>query len=276
MKKFLPAICGAFLAMFVMWLVLGAAAPAPLYRNQWTTNVPGQPVIGSFIYSNSVAGAETNFVIANSQGFLELNGGGRQLWKLYGWFGTDKAFDWNGSQSKLMTNGGAVLSLSDPTQVGLLVTGAAAQAGDLFNGNNSAGGTVFAVHPAGTIYSSVLSSNLATYTDSNTNLASASVAAITYAANTNTVNFGASTMPYFTTVITNDTVFTNRLQSAGKSVAIRLTGNITNSNLSFPAGWIFLGGGAPTSIASNKVAVLSLTAFGTDPTNITAVYSVQP
>lgn len=276
MRK-IHAIIGATLAAIVMWLVLGAAAPAPLYRNQWSTNVPGQPVIGDFIYSNSASGTETNFIIANSQGLLELAPGNRQLWKLYGWFGsgTDKAFDWNGSQSKLLTNGGAVLKLND-NGVGLLVTGAAAQSSDLFSGANSAGGVLVSLRSDGRIYSSVLNSNLATYTDNSTNLVSASVTALTYAANTNTINFGASTLPYFTTTITNDTVFTNANQSASKSVAIRLTGNVTNSNLSFPAAWVFLGGGVPVSIASNKVAVLSLTAFGTFPSNITAVYSVQP
>lgn len=275
MRK-LYALIGATLAAIVMWFVLGAAAPAPVYRNQWSTNVPGQPVIGDFIYSNSVAGAETNFLRATSQGILSLAGGNRSLWKLYGWFGTDKVFDWNSSQSKLLTNGAVVLLMIDPAQTGLLVTGAAGQTADLFSGANSAGGVLVSLRSDGRIYSSVLSSNLATYTDNNTNLVSASVTAISYAANTNTINFGASTLPYFTTTITNDTVFTNANQSIGKSVAIRLTGNVTNCNLSFPAAWVFLGGGVPVSIASNKVAVLSLTAFGTTPALITAVYSVQP
>lgn len=51
MKKYFALGAGlSFVA--VLLLLLGAAAPAPIQRNLFTTNVAGKPLIGSIIFSN--------------------------------------------------------------------------------------------------------------------------------------------------------------------------------------------------------------------------------
>lgn len=63
--------------------------------------------------------------------------------------------------------------------------------------------------------------------------------------------------------------------ASGRSQVIRIICDASTRTLSFPAGWKFLGASAPTSIASGKTAVLSLTAFGATDSDVIASYSVQ-
>lgn len=257
----------------VMFLVLGAAAPAPVQRNQWTTNVAGVFVRGDAGFTNT--SGINGWITITSDGLRAFNKGGLEIVHLF----TDNnlsAAEFGAGFAAIFTNGAASFTMKDSTQVGLSVFGATGQSVDLLRVGNSVGGILAAIHQTGGIYSSVLSSNSAVFTDNSTNLVSATVTAISYAANTNTVNFGAATLPYFTTFLTNDTVFTNRNQSAGKAVTLKMRGGNTNCALTFPAGWIFLGSGAPSTLTSNKEAILSLTAFGGDVTNIIAAYAVQP
>jgi hypothetical protein len=66
----------------------------------------------------------------------------------------------------------------------------------------------------------------------------------------------------------------NRLVSRVCQVSIPC--GATGRNLSFPAGWIFVGGAAPASIAANKTALLELWCTGSSDTEVIARYSVQP
>lgn len=91
--------------VFVM-LGMCAFAQSPIQRNNFSTNVPGQSVIGDFSYSNNLAGFGTNFFVVNPGG-IQMFAPGRNLSKWYGWANTDKAFDWAFSSSVLYTNGGA-------------------------------------------------------------------------------------------------------------------------------------------------------------------------
>jgi hypothetical protein len=63
--------------------------------------------------------------------------------------------------------------------------------------------------------------------------------------------------------------------AAGRSATLRLKATVL-STLTFPAGWTFVGSGAPASIAAGKTAILSLTSFGTTDADVVAAYSVQP
>jgi hypothetical protein len=58
-------------------------------------------------------------------------------------------------------------------------------------------------------------------------------------------------------------------------VTLRLVADGTNRNLTFPAGWVFLGT-APASLAAGKTAVLSVTFFGTADADAVAAWAVQP
>lgn len=94
---------------FILFLLMGAAAPNPVQRNNFTTNVPGEPVIGGITYSNGdPANFQTNHVVFTGGGIQSFAPGSRAIYKLYGWVnGNDKAFDWFNSASYLKTNGGA-------------------------------------------------------------------------------------------------------------------------------------------------------------------------
>lgn len=301
MKNKFHLLLGGLLMAMVLFLILGAAAPAPVQRNQWSTNVQGQPIIGDWTYSNSVAGSYSNFLQFSGQGITSLAPGPRQLWKLYGWGNNgpvgDSVLDWSGSSSHLSTNGGISIA-SD--SIDLNPNGSALFTGSISNTPltasravvtdankvlTSATGTptgskflrddnTYAV-PAGTgLTSSSLRTNLAVYSDGNTNLVSAGTNGVAYAASTITLNFSGAI--YQILSLTNDTTFTNANQQGGSAIACKVTAPSTNVSLTFPANWSFLGNGVPATITSNKVGIISITAFGANPSDIVAVWAVQP
>jgi hypothetical protein len=80
---------------------------------------------------------------------------------------------------------------------------------------------------------------------------------------------------YRTITATNSVYFqatTNR--AATRTVVVRIDPNGTNRNLGFNSNWTFLGT-APSTIASGKIGILSLTSFGTAETDVLAAYGVK-
>lgn len=75
--------------------------------------------------------------------------------------------------------------------------------------------------------------------------------------------------------LTGDITFTTSNLQPGrkKTVIISCDGSIRN--FTFPA-WIFIGGSAPTTIAANKTAVLTVYSPGTTDAACVASYAVQP
>lgn len=279
----------------VLFMVLGAAAPAPIQRNQFSTNVPGEFVRGNVGFTNT--SGVNGWIAITSDGLRAFNRGGLEIVHIY----TDNnlsAVDFGAGFASIFTNGAAAFTMKDPSQFGLSVAGASGQSVDLLRILGSAGNLLAAIHSNGGFYSSLLASNRAVVTTAGTNLATATgtqdgtrflrddntyavpVAAtptettLAYAASTVTLDF-ASTVYQFL-IVTNDTTITNLNQAAVKNVVLSMIGNNTNCNLTFPANWQFLGAGAPALLVSNKWAVLSLTARGTSPTNIIAAYAAQP
>ena len=61
----------------------------------------------------------------------------------------------------------------------------------------------------------------------------------------------------------------------GKSLLLRLLADGSTRTLSFPAGWRWVGGTAPASLAANKLALLKLQCFGTGESDVTAQYAVE-
>ena len=76
-----------------------------------------------------------------------------------------------------------------------------------------------------------------------------------------------------TITLTGDLELTASNQLAGRNVAIRLIGDSTDRDLVFPAGWGFLGSGRPTSLDADKVAILSITFFGSTDADAICSYS---
>lgn len=136
------------------------------------------------------------------------------------------------------------------------------------------GGQNFATNVliAGNITNSMLSPNLGVMTGSGSQLISVAVSNLIWASTVD-INFNTSAYQYL--IMTNNTTFTGSQLGAGKAVAVKIFAGTTNYTLTFPA-WTFLGAAAPTLLASNKTAVLSLTAFDGNITNVVAAWAAQP
>jgi hypothetical protein len=76
--------------------------------------------------------------------------------------------------------------------------------------------------------------------------------------------------------LAGDTTFTTSNLGLSKSISLKILCDGSPRNFTFPAGWIFVGAAAPTSIAANKTAILTLTSFFTNDANVVAAYAVQP
>ena len=111
--------------------------------------------------------------------------------------------------------------------------------------------------------------------------ASGEVEAKNFTVNVNTLSTASGTQNldftsegYLTHAITGNITYTASNYSAGRSLSIRITCDGTQRNLTFPAGWVFVGS-KPATIAASKVAVLSITSFGATEANTVAAYAVQ-
>jgi hypothetical protein len=97
-----------------------------------------------------------------------------------------------------------------------------------------------------------------------------------------TLTYGASVALDFdgdgfqTCSLTGDITFTTSNLAAGRSKTLRIVGDGSLRSFTFPAGWTFVGAAAPASLAANKVAVLTLTSFGTTDADVVAAYSAKP
>ncbi len=96
---------------------------------------------------------------------------------------------------------------------------------------------------------------------------------LTYAANT-TVDFAGDVLQ--TETLTGNVTFASSNLAAGRSKTLRLIASGGARTLAFPAGWVFVGAAAPTSLASGKTAILALTSFGAADADVVAAYSAQP
>jgi hypothetical protein len=96
---------------------------------------------------------------------------------------------------------------------------------------------------------------------------------LTYAA---TTNIDASVDEFRTVTLTGNITFSTSNLAAGRSKTIRIIGDGSSRTLAFPGGWTFVGAAAPTSLAANKTAILTITAFGSTDSTVIAAYAVQP
>lgn len=95
---------------------------------------------------------------------------------------------------------------------------------------------------------------------------------LTYAA---TTNIDLSAADYRTLTLAGNVTFTTSNRAAPRTVSIKIICDGSNRNFVFPA-WVFVGAAAPASITAAKRAILTITAFGTNDTDIMAAYSVEP
>lgn len=110
--------------------------------------------------------------------------------------------------------------------------------------------------------------------DSKAGLAS-TVGTLTYAA-TVALDMAALTGTYRTISLTGNLELTTSNRATGRSLSLRLLSDGSSRNLTFPAGWRFLGAARPTAIAAGKVALLAIVFFGSGDADALCAYSVEP
>ena len=88
------------------------------------------------------------------------------------------------------------------------------------------------------------------------------------------LNFGTYGSKRIT--LTGDVAFSALGFGFGSRLELRILCDGTTRNLTWPAGWKFVGATAPASIVANKAALLQLWAFGLGESDIVAQYAVQP
>lgn len=94
-------------------------------------------------------------------------------------------------------------------------------------------------------------------------------------ATTVSIDFG-QVDPVQIIALTGNITFSNASNKAvAKSKIIILTAGASTRTLVFPASWIFLDEVAPTSLAANKIGILSLYCKGTAETDVIVSYSAQ-
>jgi hypothetical protein len=94
---------------------------------------------------------------------------------------------------------------------------------------------------------------------------------------TGTVNINLSTQGgrYLTHDLSGTVTYTTSNRAVGRVVTLRIKAGGSERTLAFPA-WVFVGSAAPTTIAANKSAILTVTWFGTNETDAVAAYAVEP
>jgi len=98
---------------------------------------------------------------------------------------------------------------------------------------------------------------------------------LTYAATVN-LDMDPVLPVYRALALTGDVTFTTSNLGPGRQVSIKIDCDSTLRNFTFPAGWTFIGAAAPTDLAADKTAVLSLVSYGASDTDVVAAYSAEP
>jgi hypothetical protein len=70
--------------------------------------------------------------------------------------------------------------------------------------------------------------------------------------------------------------FTTSNRAPGFIMLLRVTADGALRTITWPAGWKWLGAGAPANIAANKNALLKLYCWGTNDADILARWLVEP
>ncbi len=77
--------------------------------------------------------------------------------------------------------------------------------------------------------------------------------------------------------IFSNTIFTATNYEVGRTKVIKVVCDETLRTLAFPLGWRFIGGfGRPVSIVENKLAILTMTCFGSSESDVVAAFSSEP
>jgi len=98
------------------------------------------------------------------------------------------------------------------------------------------------------------------------------ILAISYAS---TVTLDLSTNNLQTLALTGDVTINTSNLAAGRAKQVIVSADSTARNISWPAGWVWIGSAAPASIAASKTAMLTLIPTSTTDASVKAFWSVQ-
>lgn len=97
----------------------------------------------------------------------------------------------------------------------------------------------------------------------------------TYMPTTGTLILDFSDNSLLTTqALTGNITFTTSNLAAGRTVTVRVVNGATDRDLTFPAGWTFVGP-EPSDIAASKTGVLTATAFGASDSDVIAAWAAE-
>lgn len=104
-----------------------------------------------------------------------------------------------------------------------------------------------------------------------------SVLTLAYAASI-TLDFDPALPPYQKVTLAGDLTLLSPSTNlgGGRALSLLIVGDGSTRNLTFPAGWSFLGSAAPATLAAGKKAVLSLTSYGALDADVIAAYAAVP
>lgn len=117
-----------------------------------------------------------------------------------------------------------------------------------------------------------LDSRLATAETDIDALEAATLAVDTASSDTVNLNFSADRL--VKRAVAGNVTFTGSNYTAGKSVTVRLVGDGSSRDLSFPADWKFVSI-KPTALAANKTGVLATTCFGSAASDVVAAWAFE-
>ena len=100
------------------------------------------------------------------------------------------------------------------------------------------------------------------------------VETLTYNATTN-LDLDPTLPVYKTVALSGDLALTGTNYGPGRQVSLRIVADSSTRALSFPAGWKFIGGAAPTDIAADKTGIVSLVCYGAGESDVVVAYSVE-
>lgn len=104
---------------------------------------------------------------------------------------------------------------------------------------------------------------------------SATADVIAYSATT-TLDLSNLSKTSQTVTLAGDVTFATSNKANGRTKFLRIICDGTARTFTFPSGWVFVGGTAPANISAGKTALLFITCYGTNETDIVASYAVQP
>jgi hypothetical protein len=100
------------------------------------------------------------------------------------------------------------------------------------------------------------------------------VSSATITGNSVAINFSTSPRYILSSTYSGGITFSGSSYRPSSAVTVRVLNGATERNLSFPGGWRFLVD-KPTSIAENKVGILTVTSFGSSESDCVAAWGVE-